>query len=83
LNKTKLNLAFEYQGYLHTKTRHGKKTKKAIEALEYQKYKDKVKRRKCKENGVILIAVPEFKYNTEEYALPIIMDLIKKAGIKI
>jgi len=82
----KLSIAFEYNGKQHdqhVERYHGKKSKKAMKRLADQKYRDKVKRQLCKKNGIQLIVIPEFKYTTEEYALPIIMDLIKKAGIKI
>ncbi len=54
-------IAFECQGDQHYK--HYKGFHKTKEAFEYQKYKDKIKEKMCKDNNVKLICVPAIRVN--------------------
>lgn len=66
-----LNLAFEYDGRLHYVGYYGK------DVLVGQKNRDRLKEQLCKKEGVVLIRVPYFEKNKEEY----IKDQLKKRGI--
>jgi hypothetical protein len=61
----KLKLAFEYQGEQHYKKTG--KYNKTNKALEYQQFKDEIKRSKCKEIGITLIEIPYHVENKEEF----------------
>lgn len=56
-----LGLAFEYDGEMHYKTIFGE------QSLEKQELRDREKDLRCEENGVVLIRIPYFVQNIEEY----------------
>jgi len=52
-----LKLAFEYNGSQHYE--YSKWFHKSKEIFEYRLFKDEIKERLCKENGVLLISIPD------------------------
>ena len=68
-----LGLALEYNGVQHYKyTPYFHRSK---EAFHNQKYRDEIKKYKCKENGINLIEVPYDVKNIEEYVENELMKL--------
>lgn len=74
-----LRLGVEYQGCQHYKyTPFFHKNK---EAFQNQKYRDEMKRVKCKENGIVLIEVPYTidVHEIEDY----LTNMVRKHGFKV
>jgi hypothetical protein len=70
-----MKLAFEYQGYQHyTFPNRYHKTK---EKFDKQCERDNLKRKLCKNNGIILIEIKEFKNFKEDYIIKNILKQIE------
>lgn len=75
-----LGVAFEYNGSQHYE--FTKRFHKCEKDLEYQKYKDKVKYERCKQLGIILIVVPYWVKDMEDFIKKELRNKLQKMQIK-